>query len=101
MNSLQLQQKPLPIQAAAVSTQSPARADDAMARHDDADRVAPDRRTYRPRCAGLADMRGHFPVRIRLSVRNRQQERPDRPLKRSTVHINRKIKSTADRKSVV
>src|SRR5690349_6631820 len=69
-------ERPLFVQAAGVAGELAARADDAVARHDDADRIAPGRRPSRARTLGKAGAARPLPVADRLAVGHARDRLP-------------------------
>src|SRR4029077_1871438 len=79
------------VEAAGEARQRAVRADHPVTRHDDRDRVAPVRRTDRPRLATVAETLGLFAVRDRFAVRNRPQGRPRPALEGRSDGIERHV----------
>src|SRR5690349_21493231 len=76
MPRLVLEQPALARQAAAVAGQRAVRADHAMARHDDADRVAAVRQADGARTVRAADALGQLAVALGRAIRNVEQRAP-------------------------
>jgi hypothetical protein len=87
--ALEVEQVLLALQAAAVTGQVTSGAHDAVAGHDDADRVASVGQADRPGGAGPSDPLGELAVGPRFAVRNLPQSGPHGALKRSTDEIHR------------
>ena len=79
------------LDAKPVERQRAVRADHPVTRHDDRDRVAPVRRTDRPRLAAVAETLGLFAVGDRFAVRNRPQRRPRPALEGRSDGIERHV----------
>jgi len=89
--AFEVEQVPLAFDAAAVAGEASGGADDAMARDDDADRVAAVGQADRARRRGPADLLGELPVRDRLPIRDLPQGRPDAALERGPVQGERQV----------
>src|SRR4051812_16333614 len=79
---LEFQQRALHLDPARIAGQRSVGADDAVARHDHGDRVAPVRAADRTAGAPRAHAAGDLGVRGRLAVRDRAHGLPDAPLER-------------------
>jgi hypothetical protein len=77
---LEVEQRPLAVQTAAVPGQGAGRADHPMAGDDDRHGVATVRETDGPGCRRLADPGGQLAVGDGLAVRDLEQTGPDPPL---------------------
>lgn len=88
---LQFEQDAFTFQTAAIACEASAGTYDTVARHDDCDRVPA---VGQPHCAprtGGADLFGDFSIGPCLSIRNRQQRRPNSPLELGTPQVDVKV----------
>jgi hypothetical protein len=81
----------LAFQAAAVAGEVTGGADDTVARHDDADRIASIGQTDRPGAAGASDPLGELAVGPRFAVRDLLQSGPHCALKRGADESHRQV----------
>ena len=92
MRRFELQQACFDVDSAREADEFARRADDAMARHHDRDRIAAVGRSDRARLPQVAQLLREIAVRARLAVRDREQRVPNRLLERSAreVEVERK-----------
>src|SRR5699024_1968371 len=93
--SFQREESLLAPQPAAVARKRAVRADDAMAGHDDRDRIGPVGRADGTHGPGLADLARDGPVRLCLAPGNGFQRLPDAALKVGPRRRKRKLKAFA------
>ena len=89
--ALVVQQPGLRLEAAAEADEAAVAADDAVARHDDRQWVAPVRRADRPGLAVVAEAAGLLAVADRLAVRDRRQPPPRLQLERRAERSQRQV----------
>jgi len=89
--ALEVEQVLLAFQAAAVAGEVTRGSDDAVAGHDDADRVASIGQADRPGGAGASDPLGELAVGPCFAVRDLPQSGPHGALKRGTDEIHRQV----------
>ena len=92
---LQLQQRPLALQAARVPGQLPVRADHPVARHHDAQPVAGVGHPHLLRQRGVAELAGQLAVAAGLPVRDRRHQGPHLPVERFAVQIEVQLEGGA------
>ena len=90
-----LQQPTLAVEPAAVARQAAVRADHAVARHDDRDRVAAVGGADRAGAVRPPDLPGDLAIAARLAVRDREQRLPDVLLEVGAAHVELEVELNA------
>ena len=95
LGALEFEQPALAVEAAGVAGERPVGADDSVARHEDADRIAAHRAAHAPREVAIAEALGEIAVRDCLAERDLAQHRPHRVLELIADRREREVEADA------